>query len=170
MNPNMRLSDADFIATPSSSPDTNGLIAGEKIVDHSILYSAALIAGVKVFATQKPWQGTEKERQAKMEEFHAALAMHFQCRSVIEWHSSDATSGGSYVAKTDEGSVLHLIGRISVVTFLQMFAYAAFEGGDGAQVRAVKWSVNLFRHAFPISWKRCHFVGHLVINDGRRDD
>lgn len=143
---------------------TNGTIDGQPIVDETMTFKPEVLGAVKELARAKPWQGSVSQRQEKIEWLHGSLCAAYDVDVKLEWATRAGTSGAS--SYTPGTRTIVMDGRISVVTYLQMFAYEIFRGDV---VKAVKWSVNLFRRKFPVSWSRCHFEGHLVINPSRSE-
>lgn len=147
---------------PPDAQAEDGYIRGRRILDDTVTFKPPVLEAVRDLARTKPWQGSVPARQEKIRAVHAALCEAYEKKIALEFETAAEDSGESYYAPQTKTIVLK--GRISVVTYLQMFGYAVF----GPRVeKVVVWSVNLFRRKFPISWGRCHFEGHMVINDNR---
>ena len=142
----------------------DGYVNGRRIVDDTVTYKPEVLQAVRELARAKPWQGSVAERQDKIRRVHKALCAIYDKQTTLEFCTTAGDSGRSYFNPAADRIALH--GRLSVVTYLQMFAYAAF---GRRPERVVIWSVNLFRRKFPLSWSRCHFEGHMVINDSRSE-
>lgn len=127
-------------------------------IDASIRYPRETHAAVREFARSKPWRGSRKERLGKFRALHARLCEIYDLSTKLKIVRGDErTSVNSFYRKRDNTIVL--IGRLSVVTYLHLFAHAIDCRGE----QVVKWSVNLFKRRFPISFGRCRFVGHLLV-------
>ncbi len=132
----------------------------EVIVDNK-KYRAAALRAVKKFAKSKPWCGTLSERQIKFRRLNHDLAAAY---GVAEPH---VVFGGMPAIGGDSGSSCYipavqaiiLRGKLSVVTYLHEFAHHLFGGNER---KACRWSINLFRRCFPLSWEKINFDGHMV--------
>lgn len=127
-------------------------------IDDAIRYPRETMNAVRIFARSKPWRGTRGERLKKFRALHVRLCQVYSVETRLKIVRGDAaTSVFSFYRKRDNTIVL--LGRLSVVTYLHLFARAIDCNGD----QVVKWSVNLFKRRFPISFGRCRLVGHLLV-------
>jgi len=131
--------------------------------------NAAAKVAVKAFRDAKPWQGTDAERGDKYAELHRGLCAAYGLETLLvrddtsgEEHTS---SGGSrYMVR---GNKIILSGRLSVVTYLTMFAFAMQRGTRvsrrNASAAASAFAVKTFKHFFPRSASRCRVVNGLLV-------
>jgi hypothetical protein len=129
-----------------------------QFIDDSLRFPRETMNAVRIFARQKPWRGTREERIEKFRALHKRLCAVYSLSTKLQIVGGDGpTSVYSHYQRRKDTIVLQ--GRLSVVTYLHLFAYAIdCRGGE-----VVKWSVNLFKRRFPISFSRCRFVGHLLV-------
>ena len=127
-------------------------------IDDRIRYPLETHRALREFARSKPWQGTQKERVEKFEALHAKLCETYGLATKLKFVQGDERTSvySHYKRKSD---TIVIMGRLSVVSYLHLFAYAI----DCSGAEVVRWSVNLFKHRFPISFSRCGFVGHLLV-------
>jgi len=130
-----------------------------EVLDDTMLFERRTLRAVRAFKRQKPWRGELQQRREKINALHAELCTATGKATTLRWNlrvPADADSGGSYYdARQDR---ITLLGRPSVVTYLHMFARAL--GND--RIGAFRWSLNLFRKMFPISWSRLVIEGLMV--------
>jgi hypothetical protein len=124
-----------------------------------VLNNPAAHAALVAFKRSKPWRGTVEERLLKFEMLSAALAGAYglpvpEIRPCLI-DAGSAGKGGYNV----EHNLIVLTGRLSVVTFLRCLARAR-----GKTLReACAWSLNVFKHFFPVSFARCRQVGPRLV-------
>lgn len=159
--------------------NAEAVIAGlnlDNLIQSGATFKREVLAACKALARTKPWQGDTAKRVSDLGACLSALVAGYSLSPIALKHvgSFGGCSGGSTLSP--DGRSITLRGRISVVTLLHLFAKArtAQARGDALvledHVQAIRWSVNLFKRCFPISFGRCHLVGGLLVNDGRRDD
>ncbi|MDB5320336.1 MAG: hypothetical protein JWN40_1967, partial [Phycisphaerales bacterium] len=137
---------------PSDYPQTVA-----EVIDPPVRFRLGVIAAVRRFKRSKPWRGTEDERKAKFERLNRDLCGLYGKQTHLQFGLLDGEDSGSshYVRSTD---TITLCGRLSVLTFLHEFGHAL--GKD--ERAACRWSLNLFRAVFPVSFARCMAVGHTL--------
>ena len=118
---------------------------------------------VRAFARSKPWRGTREERIQKFRTLHKELCRIYSVETALKFGSDGPTS--IYSGFDRRRNTIVLQGRLSVVTYLHCFAYAI----DCQGPEVVKWSLNLFKRRFPISFGRCRMVGHLLVRKNEVD-
>lgn len=129
-----------------------------RFIDDSIRYPRETMNAVRIFARSKPWRGNRKERIEKFQALHARLCETYDLGTKLKFVQGDeGTSVHSFYRRKDDTIVM--LGRLSVVTYLHLFAHALECRG----IEVVKWSINLFKRRFPISFGRCRMVGHLLV-------
>lgn len=128
-----------------------------EVLDPAVRYRRRTLVVVRKFKLSKPWRGTETERKAKFGQLHLDLCELYGKQSRLVFGLLDGEDSGAshYVRSTD---TITLCGRLSVLTFLHEFGHAL--GKD--ERAACRWSLNLFRAVFPISFARCLSVGHTL--------
>lgn len=149
----------------------------EDVIDVNATFEPATLRAVKALARTKPWQG---DFDTRYQNIHACFIAMRDGYGIAEWDlvhvgSRGGCSGESHLDVKRKRIVL--TGRLSVVTMLHLFAKvrrmisrADEPLRDADHFKAIRWSVNLFKRTFPISYSRCRLVGGLLVNDGRRDD
>lgn len=115
-----------------------------------VRYRPEVLRAVRAFARSKPWRG---DRRGKMRSLHAELCRVYGVAVHLQFNRR---SPACYVP----GQRLINLPRVSVVSYLHEFAHALF---GSCEVRACRWSINLFRRCFPRSFARCRQVGHLLV-------
>jgi|TARA_Y100000310_G_scaffold338657_1_gene428978 hypothetical protein len=105
---------------------------------------------VKAFARTKPWRG---DQIAKRHRLHNALCKAYGIHPTMRFGIG---LGSFYDAKKG----LIVLATTSVITQLHEFAHA-LNGSD--EEYAVRWSLNMFREHFPLSFSRLRFEGHLAL-------
>ncbi len=128
-----------------------------EVLDPPVRFRHGVVAAVRRFKRSKPWRGTEDERKAKFERLHYDLCALYskQTRLVIGLLDGEDSGSSHYVRPSD---TITLCGKLSVLTFLHEFGHAL--GKD--ERAACRWSLNLFRAVFPVSFARCVAVGHTL--------
>jgi hypothetical protein len=129
----------------------------EDVLDPPVRFKRRTVAAVARFKMSKPWRGTEEERKAKFERLHLDLCAVYGKQTRLTFGLLDGGDSGSshYTPSTD---TITLCGRISVLTLLHEFAHALGKDERGA----CRWSLNLFRRVFPVSFSRCTADGHTL--------
>jgi hypothetical protein len=131
-----------------------------EILDDRMTFKAEALRAVRRFARSKPWRGTLEERKAKFRRLNRALARAYgiaRPRLVFcRVGGNPEVGNGSYQPVTH---TITLLGKLSVVTYLHEFGHARGYGERGA----CRFSVNLFRRAFPRSYARCRPMGHVLV-------
>ena len=145
----------DIVKAMSHDPQYPATIA--EVLDPPVRFLPSVIKAVRRFARGKPYRGTLAERKEKFVALHDDLCRVYGKRTQLVFGDLDGGDSGSscYRSKTDE---IVLRGKLSVVTILHEFAHALGRDERGA----VRWSVNLFRECFPLSFARCQTEGHLM--------
>lgn len=108
----------------------------------------------------RPWHGSLQRRKRKFTWLNKELAKVYRIPVPdLRFERLD----GSYSGRSQYTPSRHQIvitGKLSVVTFLHEFAHA--RGMD--EQDACRWSINLFRTAFPLKFSTLLFVGHTLIH------
>jgi hypothetical protein len=131
-----------------------------EILDDRKTFKPAALAAVRRFARSRPWRGTLAEKKAKFERLNQELAEAYgiACpRLIFRGVEDNPTVGNGYYRPA--AHTIALIGKLSVVTYLHEFGHA--RGYD--ERKACRFSVNLFRRAFPQSFARCSTMGHVLV-------
>lgn len=124
-------------------------------------YKPDCLRAVKAFRRSKAWRGTEEERQVKFKALHDALCTVYGLTTRLVFQNTTGSSGSSHFIPSRDKIVL--TGKLSVVTYLHEFGHA--RGYD--ERKACIFSINLFKRIFPVSFARCSFDGHMVVNTRR---
>jgi hypothetical protein len=142
-------------ANPRQYPET-----AEEVLDQHFTVRNGVMHAMRRFRAARPYQGTLRQRLRKFARLTATLARIYEidppnlavCRVPEMTHAS-----GCYVA---ESHTIVFINRLSVVTFLHEFRHAC---GRRSEREACRWSINLFRRAFPDEYRRLTPVGHRLL-------
>ena len=126
------------------------------------------------FKASKPWTGTQEERGNKFQLLHDVLCKSYNidCSLDLSRVEDGVYSGRSFISFGDH-TTIHIIGKLSVVTYLHEFAHAIYraehpvtEVGElgeleyranhaaASQVFATNWSLALFEEYFPKNFAR----------------
>ena len=129
-----------------------------EVLDPLMKFKPAGLRAVLAFARTKPWRGKLEDRKEKFRTLNRALAAAYgiPAPQLVFARLDGGDSGRScYIPRLN---AIVLVGRMSVVTYLHEFGHAR---GMGERA-ACRWSLNLFRRAFPKSWANVKFDGHVV--------
>ena len=137
----------------------------EEILDETMTFNPAALRAVRAFARAKPWRGSLDDRHLKFRTVHAALSKAYGLdpQPRLIFGNDHATCSGSSCFIPSANAIV-LRGRLSVVTYLHEFAHARGMNERGG----CRWSINLFRRCFPLSWSRVRFDGHMLRAEGKR--
>jgi hypothetical protein len=139
--------------------------SNSSFIDDSIRYPRETHRALREFARSKPWRGSREERIAKFQAVHVRLCEIYSLSTRLQFKGKrEHTSVASQYDRRRNTIVMR--DRLSVVTYLHLFAYAI----DCRGAEVVKWSVNLFKRRFPISFGRCRFVGHLLVLESEQQN
>jgi len=131
----------------------------ESIIDERVRLNAAALAAMKTFRRSKAWRGTFEERLAKFESLRTALGEAYGINPKLVFHGAEDRGQIGNGAYDPAGDTLHLVGKLSVVTFLHVFARAR----GMSRREAFRWSLSVFKRMFPVSFARCHSEGLTLI-------
>lgn len=139
-----------------------GMSVGQ-LVDENASFDREVVRAAKSMARAKPWRGTLDERKAKFETAARELAeaLGVENHRVVFGVLDGGDSIGSQINQRHR---VLLTGRLSVVTLF--FLLAARSATHG--MHPMKFAVNLFRVAFPLSFARCDLSGAYVRNNQRQ--
>jgi hypothetical protein len=132
-----------------------------EILDDAMTFRPAALRALRAFRRSRPWRGTIQERKAKFLTLNRELARAYGLRRpklLFRSIAPHAEGNGCYIRRPGRRHEITLFGQISVVTYLHEFGHA--RGYD--ERRAVRFSVNLFRRMFPVSYASLVPVGHML--------
>lgn len=132
--------------------------SGADLIDSAYMFKPGIVEAAKAFARSKPWRGDIDERKAKFEAAVESLAKAAEIDVPTLEFDDDIWQGGPSDRSCASRRTIYLVGRLSVVTLLNLFAGIA--GHDG--IERYRWSLNLFARCFPISFGRCYFEGLIL--------
>ncbi len=136
----------------------------EECLEDGKTYKPAAVAAIREARGTKLWRGELDERKTKFQALHEALCDVYGITTSLAFgdvHRDVDSDDSSYHPVTN---TITLRGRLSVVTYLRMFAHATGYGVRGAAV----WSINAFRRWFPLSFANCdHCDGAILRKRGR---
>ena len=131
----------------------------------TFVLNPAARGAIKAFRDSKPWQGTREGRGAKFAELHRGLCRAYDLETMLVREDNDSSedTGTSTRSRVDlQTNKIILRGRLSVVTYLFLFAAAA-TGGNIRPADALTFARDQFRHFFPRSYAGCRDAGGLMI-------
>lgn len=123
------------------------------LVDESKTYNPDAIRAVKRFALSRPWHGDASERTDKFSTVLRELCEVYGMGTINLQTAIDDLAEVGDAAYDSEDNAIILLGKLSVVNLLTMFAYVR-----GVN-KPVSWAINLFRRCFPKSWERADKSG-----------
>lgn len=125
--------------------------SGADFINPRRKYRPAVLRAVKQLRRDKPWRGTNEERREKFVRCLEALAAAYSIPAPVLFTATEHTGLSEDVM---------FLSRFSVVTFLHLFAAAAFPGCSA--VKPFAWSLTLFARCFPRSFAGCRFNGYAL--------
>ena len=81
--------------------------------------------------------------------------------AVIEFHGVEDRVPLGNGAWDPGKNTIHMIGKLSVVTFLHCYARAR----GMTRKQAFRWSLSVFARMFPVSFGRCQLIGCILVRD-----
>jgi hypothetical protein len=130
----------------------------EEILDPKMKFRPDVLRGVRAFARSRPWRGTIAERPAKFRALNRALAAAYEVAAptlVFGGSDNEDSCHSCYIQALD---TIFMRGRLSVITYLHEWGHKRF---GRSEIRACRWSVNLFARCFPKSFARLRSEGHM---------
>ena len=125
---------------------------------------------MRAFARAKPWRGTPGERQKKFEAMHKEMCGTYGFKGALEFVNihEGADSLNSHLPPRGEVTNIALVGKMSVITYLYLFAAAQFQLQDGEERRptAMAWTLACFKKFFPLSASRLVEAGGCYFKPG----
>lgn len=108
---------------------------------------------MRAFARSKPWRGTPGERQKKFEALDAELCKTYDFLGALEFVDirEGADSLSSHLQPRGGVTNIVLVGKMSVITYLYLFATAQFQK---TRPEAMAWTLACFKKFFPLSASR----------------
>jgi hypothetical protein len=131
-----------------------------EVLDPALTFKPEALRALCRFRRSRPWRGTVEERKAKIRRLNRELAAAYGVREpALSFAIGDCETprGNGCYARCSHS--ITLVGRLSVLTYLHEFAHARGYGERGA----CRWSINLFRRAFPRAFARLTPVGHTLV-------
>ena len=130
-----------------------------EVLDDNLTFKPETLRVVGEFKASRPWSGSLEERKAKFRRLNHELAVIYGIpEPELAFGRIDGSSSGSSCYRPAAHSIV-MTGKLSVVTFLHEFCHAR---GMGERA-ACRWSLNLFRRAFPEQWGRLVHRGHMLV-------
>jgi hypothetical protein len=118
-----------------------------------------VLAVVRAFAASKPWRGSVEGRKLKFVQLKDALSAAFGVPAPHLLFQTDDSHDSAISFYDPRSQTIHLIGRLSVVTLLHELMHHIF---GPCERKACQFSLALFKHAFPRSFARLQFEGHMA--------
>jgi len=131
-----------------------------EVIDPTMKFRRETLKAVNRFRASRPWHGSMQQRKRKFAWLNSTLAKAYgiPVPNLRFGRLDGSHSGRSHYIPSHHR--IELVGKLSVVTFLHEFAHA--RGMDERE--ACRWSINLFRTAFPLKFSKLLFVGHTLIH------
>lgn len=129
------------------------------LINDSVKINPEARRAIAAFRSSKPWQGSFDERFAKFTALCQALGNAYGIAPVLEFKGKEDMTRLGDGAINREGTIIRLVGKLSVVTFLNCFARARGKTPKECYV----WSLSVFKRMFPVSFARCHVDGINLI-------
>lgn len=126
-------------------------------VNDSAQFTAGIEDAVKAYAASKPWQGDRDTQDAKLKVLHDALCQLAEIECGLE--RVDIEIDGAPMAYVESANAIKFAGRISVVTYLYTVAGPICGFRDSLRM---SFAVNLYKRAFPRSFRRADLTGPTV--------
>lgn len=135
----------------------------EEVINDGLGFKPEVLNAMREFRKLKPWRGTIPQRREKLTFLHHKLREIYERPFIeLEFQLPEdfelPRGNGIFVEDND---TIYLIGKISVVTYLHVFAKAVFGPDDE---KAMEWSINLYRRIFPNSAARMRIEGSCIVN------
>ena len=126
-----------------------------EVLDPPMGFNSKAANVVSAFARNRPWTG---DVISKRQILHDQLCKVYRVNPILQF----GVGVGSYY---DPKKNLIMLNSTSVITQFHEFAHA-LNGSD--EEYAVRWSLNMFREHFPLSFSRLRFKGHLALKPVRK--
>lgn len=144
---------------PSGSAANPYPRSGLALVDPEYKFKRGVMDAIAAYAAAKPWRGSIPQRLDKMRVAARNLARVY---GVAE-PTIKATRGSDCYSRRDATIYINTtVGAPSVLTFLHEFAHHLGRDERGA----CRWSINLFKRAFPGSFAGLREDGHCLRRRG----
>lgn len=130
--------------------------------ERSITLNEASHAAMRAFRDSRPWRGSLQERADKFAQFHRNLCRAYDLETILvrDDENDPACTGTSARSVFDRRrNRIILSGRLSVVTYLALFAMAA----GASQGVAILFARGAFAGYFPRSFARCQTRDGLLV-------
>ena len=142
-------------------PDNSYPSSASECLDRNMKFKAAVLHAVREFAKSKPWRGNLEERKAKFQQLHAKLCAIYGKRTTLTFGVLEGgDSVGSHYSPMSD--TITLVGKLSAITFMHEWGHVLW---GASELKACRWSLNLFRRCCPKSFERLRFEGHLARRD-----
>lgn len=128
------------------------LTVAEVIED--VEYPREILHALRRFAKSKPWRGCYECRVLKLRLLHEELNQETGLKTDLIVGGS--VNSGIYIQDTD---LIILDCSLSILTYLHEYSHSL---NGPSEREACRWSINLFRRVFPISFSRLQADRHLL--------
>ena len=120
------------------------------LIAPNFTFKPGVEAALKQFAKSKPWKGSVADRRQKFQTLHNKLTEIFEVKTSLEFYGENPDDMFSGLSRSTEDRIL-LVGRLSVITYLTLFALVVTNGNRD---KSDRWAYNLFKRFFPRSFGR----------------
>ncbi|MEI8194379.1 MAG: hypothetical protein WCI73_00565 [Phycisphaerae bacterium] len=134
-----------------------------EVLTEPMVFPPAVLRAVKKAARTKMWQGDLEARRAKLQQLNRDLGEAYGVEPpllVFEGNGVGCSGASTY---SPSSNMITMRGRTSLITFYHEWCHRLY---GRSERKAVQVSLLLFKEAFPKSWSRLRFHGHMA----RRDD
>jgi len=140
-------------------PDPDYPLCHDEVLDPPLKLRKGVLPAARKFKALEPWKGTLEQRIVKFLWVVNELSKVYGIKPPVI-HSDnvdrDEPSDGSYYQPMTHA--IYLRGRLSVITLLHEFAHSLGRNEYGA----CRWSLCVFKRAFPKQWNRLVWRGHVA--------
>src|SRR5262249_15974234 len=121
----------------------------EAMVEANRKFKPEVLRALREFRRARPWSGSIPERQEQLKILHTALCASYGRQVELFLLTDDQANSLRGSGYDHESRTINLIGRLSVLSYLTLFAAAC-----GRSERSFAWALTLFARIFRQSYQR----------------
>lgn len=129
-------------------------------VNDAARFTDGIEDAVKAYAASKPWRGDRDQQIEKLRTLHEKLCEVCEVECAFEPVPIDVNRKLAAYCAGDK--TLRIAGPISVTTYLWAFAMVLYGTGRPGQNQRMTFAVNLYKRAFPRSFRRADLSGPVI--------
>lgn len=143
-----------------------------ELVDEELKFHGDCLRATRALARSKPWRLSHNDRREQLEVWLATCEAAYNLKPITLRHDGSPWGDSGASCVSDDGRMITLTGRLSVVTMFMLFRQATYlqrgrRLAADAHLPAMVWAATLFKRKFPISFGRCHLdEGGMLRNRG----